>query len=131
WECSQGEGEWADVNVLHDLTGGFNYGSGTVEVQCPRAPGVEPIAGQRLHWLRCRIAETTRISGEPAVYTQPPEIFQITAAPLGAMLPAEHSTLQAGEVLGISDGSPGQTFTTRFAPVLGLAPGETLEVQAP
>ena len=74
---------WAEVEVLEDLTGGFNYGSGTVEVQCPPTSGVEPIAGRRLHWLRCRIAETTRISGEPAVYTQPPEIYQITAAPIG------------------------------------------------
>jgi predicted phage baseplate assembly protein len=131
WECSQGEGEWADAEVMEDLTGGFNYGSGTVELQCPPTGRIEPIAGNRLHWLRCRIAETTRVSGEPAVYTQPPEIYQITAAPIGALLGAEHSELETAEPLGISDGSPGQTFTTRFNPVLGLAPQETLEVQTP
>jgi len=131
WECSQGEGEWADAEVMEDLTGGFNYGSGTIELQCPPTGRIEPIAGNRLHWLRCRIAETTRVSGEPAVYTQPPEIYQITAAPIGALLGAEHSELETAEPLGISDGSPGQTFTTRFNPVLGLAPQETLEVQTP
>ena len=88
WEVSQGEGGWTDVEVLEDLTGGFNYGSGTVDVQCPPGSGIEPIAGRRLHWLRCRIADTTRVSGEPAVYTQPPEIYQITASSLGALLAA-------------------------------------------
>ncbi len=131
WELSQGEGEWAEVEVLDDLTGGFNYGSGTVEVQCPATSAVEPIAGRRLHWLRCRIADTTRISGEPAVYTQPPEIHEITAAPTGALLTAENSAIECGERLGVSDGSPGQTFATRFSPLVGLAPPETLEVQTP
>jgi predicted phage baseplate assembly protein len=129
WEMSQGNGAWAQVDVLEDLTGGFNYGSGTVEVQCGVGSGTEAIAGRRLHWLRCRIAETTRVAGEPAVYTQAPEIYQITAAPIGALLPAEHSTVETEELLGVSDGTPGQTFTTRFAPVLSLAPGETLEVK--
>ncbi len=131
WECSQGEGAWAEVRVLSDLTGGFNYGSGAIELQCPPGSGVEPVSGARLHWLRCRIAQTTLRSGEPAVYTQPPEIFQITAAPTGALLPAEHSVLETAETLGVSDGSPGQTFTTRFKPVLALTEQETLEVQTP
>ena len=130
WECSQGDGAWSEVELLADYTGAFNYGSGTIEVQCPATSAIEPIAGRRLHWLRCRIADTTRISGEPAVYTQPPQIFQITAAPIGALLPAEHSQLELEETLGISDGSPGQTFATRRAPVLSLAQQETLEVQS-
>ena len=128
WEVSQGDGGWVDVELLEDLTGGFNYGSGAVQVQCPPRSGVEPIAGRRLHWLRCRIADTTRLGGESAVYSQPPEIYQITAAPIGALLGAEHSAVELGEMLGTSDGAPGQTFATRFAPVLALAPGETLEV---
>ncbi len=129
WEVSLGDGSWAEVDILEDLTGGFNYGSGTVEVQCPRGSGTEAIAGRRLFWLRCRIAETTRIAGEAAVFTQAPEIYQITAAPTGALLPAEHSTLETEETIGVSDGTPGQTFATRFAPVLALAPAETLEVK--
>ncbi|MGA2009325.1 MAG: putative baseplate assembly protein [Solirubrobacteraceae bacterium] len=129
WEVSQGEGGWAEADVLQDMTGGFNYGSGTVAVQCPPLSAVEPLAGQRLHWLRCRIAETTRRGREPAVYTQTPEIYQITAAPTGALLEAEHSARSVAEPLGISDGAPGQRFDTKFTPVLDLAPGETLEVQ--
>jgi predicted phage baseplate assembly protein len=129
WEVSLGDGSWAEVDVLEDLTGGFNYGSGTVEVQCPPGSGTEAIAGRRLYWLRCRIAETTRISGEATVFTQAPEIYQITAAPTGALLEVEHSTVEIEETIGVSDGTPSQTFSTRFAPVLALAPGETLEVK--
>ena len=35
WEASQGQGAWTEVDVLSDRTGGFNYGSGIVEVQLP------------------------------------------------------------------------------------------------
>jgi predicted phage baseplate assembly protein len=129
WEMSRGNGTWSEVEVLEDLTGGFNYGSGTVEVQCPPGSGTEALAGRRLHWLRCRIAQTTRVTGEPAVFTQAPEIYQITAAPTGALLAAEHSSGETEETVGVSDGTPGQAFATRFAPVLALAPGETLEVK--
>jgi predicted phage baseplate assembly protein len=130
WEVSQGEGApWVEVDVLEDVTGGFNYGSGTVEVQCPPSSGVMALAGRRLHWLRCRIAETTRVGHQPAVYQHAPEIYQITAAPIGALLPAEHSTVELDEPLGTSNGMPGQTFSVRFMPVLGLGEGETVEVQ--
>jgi predicted phage baseplate assembly protein len=131
WEASQGGGEWAEVDVLADLTGGFNFGSGTVELQCPHNSGLEPVAGRRLHWLRCRIAQTTRLGDQPAAYQHAPEIYQITAAPVGARLSTEHSALEHHEPVGTSSGEPGQTFALRFAPVLGLRLGETLEVQAP
>jgi predicted phage baseplate assembly protein len=131
WEASQGAGEWAEVDVLSDLTGGFNFGSGTVELQCPGGSGVEPVAGRRVHWLRCRIAQTTRLSDQPAAYQHAPEIYQITAAPVGARLSAEHSALEHHEPLGTSNGEPGQAFTLRAAPVLGLSVGETLETQDP
>ena len=36
-----------------------------------------------------------------------------------------------GEILGVSDGTPGQVFPLRFNPVLKPATGETLEVQDP
>lgn len=131
WEASTGEGGWTEVEVLEDLTGGFNYGSGTVELQCPEASGVEPIAGRRLHWLRCRIAETTRVTGRAAAYQHAPEIYRITAAPVGALVRAEHSVVEVAEALGVSGGEPGETFTLRFAPVLEPSPGETLEVETP
>ena len=107
WEVSAGDGKWEDAEVLEDLTGGFNYGSGTVELQCPPRSAVEPLAGKRLRWLRCRIDDKTR-TGATTTYTHPPEIYSITAAPVGALLEASHSSRAESEVLGLSDGTPGQ-----------------------
>jgi predicted phage baseplate assembly protein len=130
WEVSQGDGRWADAEVLEDSTGGFNYGSGTVEVQCPPRSALEPLAGLRLHWLRCRIDDRTR-SGAETSYTHPPEIYSITAAPIGALLEASHGARAELEVLGTSDGTPGQVFKLRHRPVLKPVAGETIEVQDP
>jgi len=104
--------------------------SSTVELQLPPASSVAPVGGMRLHWLRCRIDERSR-KGAAASYTQPPEVYSITAAPVGALLPATHAAHVEAEVLGSSDGTPGQVLPLRFSPVLALAKGETLEVQDP
>jgi predicted phage baseplate assembly protein len=131
WEVSTGDDGWAAAEVLEDLTGGFNYGSGSVELQLPDRSAVRLLGGQRLHWLRCRIDELTA-SGRPgAPYTQAPEIYSITAAPIGALLAATHSARADVEALGVSDGTPGQVFALRTSPVLPLEQGETLEVQSP
>jgi predicted phage baseplate assembly protein len=132
WEVSQADGQWAPALVLEDLTGGFNYGSGTVELELPARSVVVPLGGHRLHWLRCRITETTGTGRQGATYSHPPEIYSITAAPMGARLPATHASRVDREILGTSDGTPGQVFPLRHHPVLKLNREiETLEVQDP
>jgi predicted phage baseplate assembly protein len=131
WEVSAGDNEWHAAEVLDDLTGGFNFGSGHVELQLPNHSEIQLLGGQRLHWVRCRIDELTVSGRSGASYTQAPEIYSITAAPVGALLPAAHSARAGREVLGMSDGTPGQEFPLRMNPVLPPAQGETLEVQNP
>jgi predicted phage baseplate assembly protein len=131
WEVSQGDNDWEEAVVLEDLTGGFNYGAGTVELQLPPRSAVQPLGGHRMHWLRCRIDDRTRHGGAATTYTQAPEIYSLTAAPIGALLPALHAAQEENEVLGVSDGTPGQVFPLRFNPVLKPGTGETLEVQDP
>jgi predicted phage baseplate assembly protein len=131
WEVSQGEGGWAEAEVLEDLTGGFNYGSGTVELQLPERSAVQNFGGHRMHWLRCRIDDKTRHGGAATTYSHPPEIYSITAVPIGALLPATHAARVEDELLGLSDGTPGQVFPLRHKPLLKPGPGETLEVQDP
>src|SRR3954463_5313928 len=131
WEGSQADGQWAPALVLEDLTGGFNYGSGTIELELPPRSVVAPLGGHRLHWLRCRITDTTPGGDTQARYTQPPEIYSISARPIGARLPATHASREEREILGVSDGTPGQVFPLRHHPVLKLQTGETLEVQDP
>jgi predicted phage baseplate assembly protein len=84
-----------------------------------------------MHWLRCRIDDKTRHGGAATTYTQAPEIYSLTAAPIGALLPTSHAAQEENEILGISDGTPGQTFPLRFSPVLKPGTGEMLEVQDP
>jgi predicted phage baseplate assembly protein len=131
WEVSQGAGEWVEAEVLSDDTGGFNLGSGTVELQCPDASGIANFGGHRRHWVRCRVADRPQSGEEGGAYTHPPAIYSITAAPIGALLPAEHCSTRQEESLGTSDGTPGQQFRLRFAPVLPLGPDQTLEVREP
>jgi predicted phage baseplate assembly protein len=133
WEISSGEapGGWAECEVLEDTTGGFNYGSGVVELQLPAAHDQATVGGMRAHWLRCRLDDTTRRGAAAATFSHPPEIYSISAAPLGALVPAAHSVRVEEEVLGESDGTPGQVFHLRNAPVLELEGLEGLEVLDP
>ena len=91
WEVSQGDNAWEEAIVLEDLTGGFNYGAGAVDLQLPHRSAVQPLGGHRLHWLRCRIDDKTRHGSAATTFTQAPEIYSITAAPIGALLPASHA----------------------------------------
>jgi predicted phage baseplate assembly protein len=131
WEVSAGDNEWVAAEVLEDLTGGFNYGSGSVQLQLPASSAIQLLGGQRLHWVRCRIVELTASGKAGGTYTLAPEIYSITAAPIGAMLPAAHSAYAEMEMIGVSDGTPSQLFGLRMSPVLPLQQGETLEVQHP
>ncbi|MGD9570315.1 MAG: putative baseplate assembly protein [Thermoleophilia bacterium] len=133
WEMSSGEGPggWAECEVLLDATGGFNYGSGVVELQLPSSHDPATVGGTRAHWVRCRLDDTTRRGAPGATFSHPPEIYSITAAPLGALVPAAHSVRVDEETIGESDGTPGQSFALRNAPVLTLDGTEGLEVMEP
>jgi predicted phage baseplate assembly protein len=129
WEVSSAQRGWTAVEVLHDSTGGFNRGSGVVEVQVPAATAPAPIAGHEAHWLRCRVVTAAGPGPDDAGYQQPPSIFAITAAPVGALLRAHHAMTEGPELLGSSDGTPGQSFHVRNAPMLYPGAGERLQVQ--
>src|SRR5829696_7595518 len=47
WEVSVADGDWEEAEVLVDRTGGFNYGSGVVELQLPDRSAPTSIAGAR------------------------------------------------------------------------------------
>ena len=91
--------------VLEDTTGGFNFGSGDVLLECVGDSERVPFGGHRLHWLRCRVATPEEAGG--AAYERPPEVFTITGEPVGAILMCQHAEHVDNEVLGESDGTPG------------------------
>jgi predicted phage baseplate assembly protein len=124
----QSESGWSEALVLSDLTGGFNYGSGAIELQLPSRHSPSTIAGQRAYWVRCRLDGITRAGKTSQGFTHAPEIYAITAGPIGAVIPAAHSSRHQSELLGESDGSPAQRFKLLYAPVLEPTPAEHLEV---
>ncbi|HWH11058.1 MAG TPA: putative baseplate assembly protein [Solirubrobacteraceae bacterium] len=131
WEVAQGPDVWAEAEILTDTTGGFNFGSGVIDLQLPRRSAIAPVAGQRGYWLRCRLIDRAGTGSEDA-YSHPPEIKLITARAIGAVLPATHSVREVEESLGYSDGTPAQSLKLLGAPALGLDPTrETLEVLEP
>ena len=134
WEVSDAEEEsgWLEAEVVEDLTGGFNYGSGKVTVQLPARHQAVPIAGHRAYWVCCRLDTKTRSGAmASATYSHPPEIHELTAAPIGAVITAAHSSRIDDEVLGTSDGTPGQVFEFHYYPILDPSPEEYLEVLDP
>ena len=132
WEMATGEraaGDlvWEGVTVLEDTTGGFNFGSGEVVLELPHDSQRLPLDGYRLHWLRCRVASPSE-AGD-AVYERPPEVASITATPIGATLLCQHAEHVDNEVIGESDGTPGQVFSVLRSPMLPPSDDEWLEVR--
>jgi predicted phage baseplate assembly protein len=116
---------WLQPTSVSDTTKGFNLEKGSVELQLPANTGLLAIDGRRFYWLRCRVTE----SGDRD--SRPPEILALTAATIGATIPAQHARAVENELLGESDGTPGETFKLRHAPILALAAGECLQVREP
>ena len=124
WEVSQADGEWAPATVLEDLTGGFNYGSGHGRARAAAALGRRPArrAAPALAALPDRRDERS-----PAARARPTRTRRRSTRspprPMGARLPATHAARIEREILGVSDGTPGQIFPLRHQPVLKLGHG--------
>ena len=114
--------------VISDDTGGFLLGGGQITIEVPKVAGVAGIAGKKLDWLRCSVAERTR-SGSRAAYTKGPEISSASAEVIGGTAAATHAATIRAEQIGTSDGIAGGTYALQYRPVLELRPGETLEVR--
>lgn len=66
-------------------------------------------------WIRCR---ARRRHAEERFYDRSPMIQSVRAESLGGTVDASHAFEVSGEVLGRSDGTPGQSFTLMYPPVL-------------
>ncbi|HEX8969262.1 MAG TPA: putative baseplate assembly protein, partial [Chloroflexota bacterium] len=126
WETwSSLDERWLAVALEQDSTGGLNR-DGLVVLRLPYQASVTTIDNRSAIWVRARV--TPARPGQPA-YSDSPRITSITVESLGATVPASHSFRVMGELLGSSDGSPGQTFRVQTVPVLTRRAGETLEVE--
>ncbi|WP_052666306.1 putative baseplate assembly protein [Nitriliruptor alkaliphilus] len=123
WEVWSGE-HWLATEVIKDTTGGLNQG-GAVRMVVPDGHRPLLLGGQRLHWLRVRLLEAEE--GQPT-FRSSPKLTNLTAVSLGGTVAAEHARTVLGEVLGSSDGTPGQRFALTHRPVLPRREAEEVVV---
>ena len=138
WEAWDGT---AWVSALRteedDGTQGFSFSRMTEEGLDPLQGGdvvlhlplnwpVSAFATYRGRWLRCICTPPT--PAQPA-YIRSPRIVGLSARAIGGTVKANQSTLIRDEMLGISDGTPNQTFQLLNHPVLPRREGEYVEVQ--
>ena len=81
---------------------------------------------QRAFWLRCRVQEAER---EDRNYDISPSLSNVVATSWGGSAWATHASAVREEVLGRSDGSPGQILQVEHTPLLRRAAHEVIEVR--
>jgi predicted phage baseplate assembly protein len=125
WEAWTGD-DWVACDLEHDRTGGLNR-SGAVVLHLPAEHTASIIEGQRGGWVRCRVLTPEELV--PA-YTASPEITRVGARTVGGTVTAVNAVEHTDEILGLSEGVPGQRFELEHHPVLGGEGPLVLEVAA-
>ncbi len=126
WQVWQGKDSgWGACDVEYDGTHALNI-PGEVILHTPTmAEGV--LSDQRGWWLRCLLTPSTADSG---AYYKPPIVSQLQVEARGGTVGARHAVTVRDEVLGRSDGTPGQRFRLQNTPVLARdARRDTLVVE--
>jgi predicted phage baseplate assembly protein len=113
WEAWDGE-QWVPCEVDHDDTGGLNK-AGDVVLHVPRTHVASVIDRQRAGWLRCRVLEPEE---EQPFYSASPKIRNLSAFTIGGTTEALNAEVVEGEIIGLSEGVPGQRFTLKHRPVV-------------
>ncbi len=137
WHAWDG-GSWRLVlrQESDDQTQGFSFNELTqsssdpiqeadVVLHLPEIWSVTNFTGYEGRWLRC--THVPPEDGQPG-YLNAPLIIRIGVRAVGGLVPAHHSTVIRDELLGTSDGTPGQQFQLRGAPVLERRADEYLVV---
>lgn len=116
WEAWTGK-RWApcELDTGADGTGGFNK-PGDVVLHVPAEHAPSTVAGRPGGWLRCRLIAPA--SHQP-FYQKPPRIQALSAFTVGGTIGAVHAETVRDEIVGLSEGVPGQRFALGRGPVLG------------
>ncbi|WP_376794527.1 putative baseplate assembly protein [Thermogemmatispora sp.] len=127
WQVWQGRAaRWVGCELEYDGTGGFNE-SGEIILHLPEMARSE-FAGVTGYWLRCRLTEA---QGGPGSYQVSPVLRRLRVEARGGTVSARHAITVKEEVLGISDGTPGQVFRLQHTPILALDPQQEYLVCEP
>ena len=127
WEFwNSGANIWEKVEMTLDTTFGFDQ-TGVVELELPRSISRRMLLEERLFWVRARYTLDAEELGYQLApnqnlrrYEKPPVIISADAQTVGGIARASNCTTIEDEVLGTSDGLPGQAFRVLRAPTLAL-----------
>ena len=128
WSAWDGE-RWTSILIEeeNDRTGGFSFDREETEqdidailtaeviVHLPSKLAVDNFEGYQGYWLRCLYTEPVEGQG---IYRQSPKIVGVNLDSMGGSVAAKQSSMIRDELLGISDGKPGQYFTLQNIPIL-------------
>ncbi|MFN0030038.1 MAG: putative baseplate assembly protein [Acidimicrobiales bacterium] len=113
WEVWADE-QWTEVELHGDDTGGLNR-RGDIVLLIGAEHEPLTLDDQRAFWLRARLCPTRE---DQPTYQRSPRVLSVSSEVLGGTTVAEHSERVGPELLGTSDGQPGQAFVLRHQPVL-------------
>lgn len=124
WEAL-GEAGWQPCDLLEDTTGALNR-RGRVTVQLP-GDHVMAVAGRHsAGWIRARVTE--HHPEVPGFYVSPPRVAKVGAAVVGGRVEAVNARRFTNEIVGTSDGTPGQRFTVQHGPIVRAVEEPIVEV---
>jgi predicted phage baseplate assembly protein len=123
WQAWTGR-SWKSCRIVSDSTGGLNQ-NGEVEILVPAEHAVSVTGGVRAGWIRCVVTAPTH--DRQRAYTASPLVHRVSAAVVGGAVDATHAEAVLGEVIGLSEGVPGQVFPLTRSPV--VADGEAIVVE--
>jgi predicted phage baseplate assembly protein len=122
WEAWNGK-EWKPCRVSQDSSGALNA-DGEIHVHVPADHEAAVLGGDRAGWLRARVIE---VEEDFPRYNASPVITGLSACTIGGTTECDHCDIVNEEVLGMSEGVPGQEFTINRTPVVIGAGAATLE----
>ncbi len=131
WEASAGDPNerWATCEIEVDTTKGLNS-VGTIQLHLPKM-GKYNVSKKSQYWLRVRVKDISASEARDGMqpYQVSPRLRQVNIASWGGTIPSTHARRYRDEIVGRSDGSPGQRFYLQQTPILRREDGEYLEVQ--
>ncbi|GAA1432242.1 putative baseplate assembly protein [Microlunatus lacustris] len=113
WEAHTENG-WEPCEMDRDDTSGFNR-PGDVVLHVPERHHTSTLVQHRAGWLRCRLVEP---EPDQPTYTRSPTVLAVSAFTIGGTVGTVHADVVRDEVIGRSDGTPGQRFALQQHPVL-------------
>lgn len=144
WEVWTGR-EW-QTGILHqrtdDRTRGFSFDrlgdtapnpeqeGADVILHLPQQWPVTEFGEYQGQWIRCVYVEPAR-EQQQFGYQRSPEITGLSVRSIGGAVNASECIALSEELLGVSNGKPGQVFQLRGKPVLKCTPEEHIQIRLP